>query len=354
MHVWGEIRGFLPLLLTVLPAWGAAWAWLISRHGAAAARRTAVINSSLTLAVALIMAADFLATGGDQLIGFGVPWLETGPVRMTCSFGVDGLSLWPMVVLALAGWTIVLAAESCCVNWTASAYAGLLLGQSLGLGIFAAQDFVLYFCCCAGWSWWSFAAVGRPGGCARRAAAQRYLLISSVGNGLVGIAATCLVVCQAGMARELYGKPGEISFEFSRMITGLSRSIHSHEIAWEFWSGYQPTVLLFCLGGLWLRWPMFPWHGWWPAVMSRARAPMAALFGAATALQAGYLLFRFIVPFCSDPGAEWPDWVCWVAAGTVFYAGVLACAQDQLRSLAGYLALSGLATALIAGVAGTA
>ncbi|MFO0919428.1 MAG: proton-conducting transporter membrane subunit, partial [Planctomycetaceae bacterium] len=74
----------------------------------------------------------------------------------------------------------------------------------------------------------------------------------------------------------------------------------------------------------------------------------------ATALQAGYLLFRFIVPFCSDPGAEWPDWVCWVAAGTVFYAGVLACAQDQLRSLAGYLALSGLATALIAGVAGTA
>ena len=274
MGLFADFAAHAPFLLMATPLFGAVLVWISSRRGLAAARQTALVNATLTLGVAMLMAAKFSsdipprASSPAQMTSL-IPWAEfPAGVRIVLACGVDGVSLAPLLIVALLGWIVLVTADRCSPQWSAKSYAGLLVGQSLAMGGFAAQDFTAFLVGCELWAWWSFFLIGRHGGPERRTAAQSFLVTSSLAHAAWGLAGIGMAVCQAWIQTEVRRQATGISFLYPDMVWSLARSITGNETALEIWTSFQPWVLALWLIGLWLRWPLFPWHGWWPALLS--------------------------------------------------------------------------------------
>lgn len=365
MNSLADIAAHSPFLLTATPLFGAVLVWINARRGIVAARQTALTNATLTLCVAVAMAWNFSAQPPShdrfpiQMVSF-IPWWQMplsaigspASVRMALAFGVDGVSLMPMLIVALIGWGVVLTADRCSSHWSAKSYLGILLGQSLAMGLFAAQDFTWFLICCELWTWWAFFVIGRHGGTDRRQAAQRFVIISSAAHAAWGLAGIGTAVCQAWIQAEVRRQSAGVSLLYSDMIWAQARWIFGNHTAWEIWASFPAWVLPLWLIGLWLRWPLFPCHGWWMGLVKEARAPIAAFCGATSLLQGGYVLFRFVIPLFPPAGTVWPLILAGGAGFGVLYFGLLAVAQTEGRKLAGYLSLSAMHGGLLCGLSG--
>ncbi len=360
MNLLAELAAQSPLLLTATPLFGAALAWFSARRSFAAARQSAIINTSLTLFVAGAMAWNFVSIQDSlagQMMSVARWWRwpltdASGPLlQFDIALGVDGLSLMPLLAVALIGWVVALTADRCCADWQSDSYAGVLLGQSLAMTAFASQDFLTFLLSCELWAWWAFFAIGRAGGTGRKSAAGLFLISSRLAHALCGLGAIGLVVSAAWIQFELRGRPADLSLRYAHIVWTLARWVKGNETALEVWTNFQPWVLSCWLFGLWLRWPIFPAHRWWSGLWTEARAPIAAFCGATLMLQGGYVFLRFVAPFFPS-GTIW-GWLLIDAAtlGTLYF-GLLAFSQTEWRKLACYSSLAVSHAALLGLISG--
>jgi|GEM_PF-5915205 len=400
MGLFADFAAHWPFLLTMFPLCGAMLAAIQARRGFAAARQTAVVNATLTLIAALAMTWQFATLPADssasrmnsRLLAAEIPIAiepadESPPVKVhfQLAFGVDGISLIPLLMLAIIGWVVIVTAnpfhqagpairvagagalrEAPVIGVTASgtsppaapppptSYAGLLLGQSLGMALFAAQDFTLFLIAGECWAWWLFAMVGRSGGTERRAAARHLLLVSWWSHALVGLAVIGMAVSHFWMQTAIRGGSLDVSFQYADIITRQARWVFGNETALRVWLEFQPWILPLWIGSLIVRWPLPPFHTWWSALLTQARPPVAALAGSVMILEIGMVWLRFIAPLCPTAGTHWAAWLAaWAGCG-VLWCGLSAITQTDKRRLAGLLVAGSLQLTLIAALSGNA
>lgn len=358
----------LPLLATISPLVGAASVAVAARLNPLLARPTALSNAVLTL---LLLAAAVWhydphrvdrrgrADVSQMEVKFG--WLADSPSTDTTdesrlrrgfgvrlSFGIDGLTLWPAVWLALAVSAAVLIPGPR-VGESSSGYCiALFLGEACLLASLTSRDAVTSLISCEMSLPALYFLIGRWGGRERRTAAGRFLIWQLVGCGLTLLGTTLIAVSWPWIRSDFDVRRSPLVFDSFGLVEGLQAMVARNEVAVQVWSDLTPWGFVLLVLGFAIRLPAFPFQAWYVTTLEEAPAGVAGLVAIALPQVAFCGWIRFAMPLFVEQAVEL-SWLLGVAASVgALHAGLRAVSQSSLRQLAAALSMGWLAVALLA------
>ena len=299
--------------------------WLLPLVGAALIAfmppRFAKWMSALTSLVALLIAAGvaflFDTTSHGYQFTEQVPWIPQ--LHVFYHLGVDGISIWLVVLNALLTVIAVLATPLSTKN--VSKFLALMLAMSAGLaGVFLAVDLVLFYVFWeamlipAYFLLWMFGEGERP---AR--AAIKFVLFTLAGSLLMLV----------GVIGE-YVFTGQQTFDLAKLATIPPSASIQFGLFFVF-------ALAFAI-----KTPLFPFHSWLPDAYMAAPTPMLVTFAGVMGKAGAYGFLRIAVPLFPNPVGWW-DWR-WVvpalAVAAIIWGALMAIAQRDMKLLVAYSSVS--------------
>ncbi|TMD72996.1 MAG: NADH-quinone oxidoreductase subunit M [Chloroflexi bacterium] len=232
--------------------------------------------------------------------------------------GVDGISLWLLVLNAFLTLIAVLATP---VTRRTGGFVGLMLAMSAGLaGVFMATDLVLFYVFWeamlipAYFLLWLYGEGSRPG-----YAALKFVLYTLAGSLLMLV----------GVIGE-YVASGKQTFDLAQ----LAKLAPSPSIQFALFFVF---ALAFAI-----KTPLFPFHSWLPDAYSAAPTPMLITFAGVMGKAGAYGFLRIAVPLFPQP-VDWWDWR-WVmpvlAVAAIVYGALMALVQRDMKLLVSYSSVS--------------
>ncbi len=309
----------MPLLsvLLLLPLAGAlaCLAW---------GRRAAVVAVMLEAVVALVLQSGS-ATPALRWIRFeDWAWIERFGARI--SLGLDGLSL------LLVWLTVILLAVAVGLSWPRyrqpGFYALLLTSCSGILGVFLAQDLLLFYLCWEIMLLPLILCIALWGGARRVEAAFKLLLFTLAGSLLMLLAFLGLFL--------LHGRQtGDYSFA----LQALGTTVIPPELApWMF--GCLAVAFL-------VKVPAVPLHGWLPDAYQEAPTAVTLLLSGVLAKAGIFGLVRVALPLFPATWNSFLPVLGVVALVSIGYGGWLAYVQTDLKRLVGYISVAHLGFILL-------
>src|SRR4029077_6291368 len=246
-----------------------------------------------------------------------VPWIPQLPIFY--HLGVDGISIWLVVLNALLTVIAVLATPLTMRN--VNRFVGLMLAMSAGMdGVFLAVDLVLFYVFWeamlipAYFLLWLFGEGERP---AR--AAIKFVLFTLAGSLLMLV----------GVIGE-YVFTGQQTFDLAKLATIAPSANIQFGLFFVF-------ALAFAI-----KTPLFPLHSWLPTAYLAAPTPMLVTFAGVMGKAGAYGFLRIAVPLFPDPVGWW-DWR-WVipalAVAAIIWGALMAIAQRDMKLLVAYSSVS--------------
>jgi NADH-quinone oxidoreductase subunit M len=297
------------LLLAILPDRGRIMQW------------SALLVTLVTFGLTLHLPAhySYAAQPGTFQFEQNVPWINSPLIGY--HVGVDGLSMWLMVLTGL------LAPLGVLISWRAIDsrkklfYVLFLLQQVAMLGIFISLDMFLYY------AFWEMSLVpmtiliatfGRTE--RRRVAAIKYFLYAFIPSGLLLVAMLWL-----------YAQTGTFDLP---TLAGLAARHAISPSSSALWIASLGLMLAFSV-----KVPVFPLHGW--LVDAIVEAPTAAVMVLAgkTAL---YSILRFSFTIFPEQSHRIAPVMIALGAIGIVYGALLALVQHDLKKLAAYSTLGHL------------
>ncbi len=306
--------------ILLLPAVGALVAALLPRRGKLVQSWTLLIALA-TFALTLHLPAHFDYSHSGFQFEISRLWIVSPPIHY--HLGVDGLSMWLVVLTGFLAPIGVLASWRAIDTRVNEFYSLFLLQQTAMLGVFLALDLMVYY------AFWELTLVpmailiatfGRdPGSRNSSRAAIKFFLSTFIPSALflVGILA-------------LYARTG--TFDYLELKMQLSQN-HL------FSSGAMWLISLSFLVAFAVKVPVFPLHGWLGDVFSEAPTAMAMIVAGKLGL---YSLIRFhlgLFPFESHRAAHW---MIMLAVVGILYGALVALVQNDLKRLLAFATISSL------------
>ena len=221
--------------------------------------------------------------------------------------GLDGISLWLFVLTALLSVTAVLVSWEAIREQHRAYYALLLLLETGMLGVFAAQDIMLFYIFFEFTLIPLFFLIGIWGGPERRLAARKFFIFTLAGSVLTFLG--LIYIVSAAYAQSSARGPAELTFDIAAADAGRAATACCGSRRDEQW-----WLFLALLAGFAIKVPLFPFHTWLP--LAHVEAPTAgSVILAGVLLKIGtYGFLRFSLPLLPDglarvPGpasASWP------------------------------------------------
>ena len=231
------------------------------------------------------------------------------------SFALDGLS-FPMLILVP-----VISLVSILLSYRQdydSKYYSLLLLLQLGLiGVYAANDFILFYI------FWEFVLIPAffiilyYGLENRRYAALKFFIYTHVGSLLMLLGFILL-----------YMKSGSFLFD------DLKKTFNELPI------NYAKIIFTLTFIGFAFKLPVFPFHSWLPHAYIQAPTQLTILLSALVSKMGAYGMIRFSLEMFSNVLNIYAKIIAIIGIITIFYAGLLALAQDDLKALLAYSSFS--------------
>ena len=275
-------------------------------------------------------------------------------INVRLAFGIDGLTLWPAVWIALA----VLVALSFSKTPPPSEHRetessptygiAFLIAEAGLLGSLTARDVIVSLL-----SWEValpalYVLVGRWGGSERRAVAGRMLIFQRIGGGLTLLGTTLVAVSLPWVRSDFDARRTALTFDLFGLVDGLRTMVSRNEIAVEVWSDVAPWACLLLMLGFALRFPAFPFQRWYTHALEEASTGVACLLAIALPQVAFCGWVRFAMPLLTEEAIEL-SWLLGAAAAIgAVHAGLKAASQSDLKKLAASLSMGHLALALLA------
>jgi len=298
----------------VLPALGGI---VISFLPRSAARVAAVAVALAELALALALAGLFDAGHHGYQFTEQASWIPQ--LSVSYHLGVDGLSVWLLVLNALIGAVAVLATPSL---WPrAGAFLGLMLVMEAGMaGVFLSLDLLLFYVFWeamlipAYFLLWLWGEGDRPG-----YAALKFVLYTLVGSLLM-----------------LVGVIGEYVFSGAHTFDLPALAAQPPSSAIQF-----GLFFLFAIAFV-VKVPLWPFHSWLPDAYMSAPTPFLLLLAGVMGKTGAYGMLRVLLPLNPHP-VNWWDWN-WVlpvlAVIGIAWGALLALAQRDMKALVAYSSIS--------------
>jgi NADH-quinone oxidoreductase subunit M len=298
----------------ILPALGGIVICFLPRG---VARVAAVAVALAELALTLVLAGLF--DGGHHGYQFAEQASWIPQLSISYHLGVDGLSVWLLVLNALIGAVAVLATPS--VWPRAGAFLGLMLVMEAGMaGVFLSLDLLLFYVFWeamlipAYFLLWLWGEGDRPG-----YAALKFVLYTLVGSLLM-----------------LVGVIGEYVFSGAHTFDLPALAAQPPASAIQF-----GLFFLFAIAFA-VKIPLWPFHSWLPDAYMSAPTPFLLLLAGVMGKTGAYGMLRILLPLNPQP-VNWWDWN-WVlpvlAVIGIAWGALLALAQRDMKALVAYSSIS--------------
>jgi len=281
-------------------------------------RAWALAVALVELALAALLWAWFdYGRGGMQFVD-RAPWIPTLGVRY--HVGLDGISLWMVLLTALLGVVAVLASRR--PPEEGGVYFFLLLALESGvLGVFTALDLVLFYIFWEAMLLPAYFLIGRWGGGRRRYATLKFFLYTLAGSALMLVA---ILVLAALHSRDT----GLLTFDLELLVR--------RQLPWAVQMG-----LLIAFGlAFAVKTPLWPLHGWLADAYTESPAPVTILLAGVLSKMGIYGLLRFCLPLFPDAVAAARPWLWALAVIGILYGSLVALAQNDLKRLVAFSSLA--------------
>jgi NADH-quinone oxidoreductase subunit M len=320
----------LPLLslIVFLPLLGAVALSFVNNDRLV--KLAALAVAVLELILALWVTMDFDAADGQHFqFTEQQRWIPSlGAAYM---LGVDGISVLFLPMSALLTVSAILA------SWQSAHlkrlhFALLLILEGVTMGVFCAQDMLLFFI------FWEltlapiFLLMGLWGiGPKRRNAAVKYTLMMLTGGVPLLFAIIILAINHADFVGG--SVPQNLPFSLPVLLeTPLPESL-------------QGLVFLLLLLGFAVKAPLMPFHTWLPTAAMEGPTQLTALL---TGLKLGaFGILRFALPLAPSAAVQY-SWILGIlGAITLIYGALIALQQTNLRRLLAYASISHVGLVII-------
>jgi NADH-quinone oxidoreductase subunit M len=273
-------------------------------------RWTALIGSLASFLVTLPLYTRFeLGTASMQFVEkFG--WIQRFNVNY--HVGVDGLSLWMVLLTAFITVIVVISAWQVITERVSQYMGAFLILSGFMIGVFSALDGILFYVFFEATLIPMYLIIGIWGGPNKIYAAFKFFLYTLLGSLLMLVALIYL-----------YNKSGG-SFDIATW--------HRLPLA----SGAQTFVFFAFFAAFAVKVPMWPVHTWLPDVHVEAPTGGSAVLAAIMLKLGAYGFLRFSMPIAPDASREWAWLMIALSLVAVIYVGLVALVQKDMKKLVAY------------------
>ncbi|MFM6307350.1 MAG: NAD(P)H-quinone oxidoreductase subunit 4, partial [Dolichospermum sp.] len=239
------------------------------------------------------------------------------------SLGVDGLSM-PLIILTGLINTLAIFAAWKVTNKPRLFYALMLVMYSAQLGVFLAQDLLMFFLM------WEielvpvYLLIAIWGGANRRYAATKFIIYTAA-------ASIFILIC--GFAMAFYGD--NLTFN----MTELAMKEYPKALELALYTGF-----LIAYG---VKLPIFPFHTWLPDAHGEASAPGSMILAGVLLKMGGYALIRFNVEILADAHINFAPVLVVLGVVNIIYGACCAFAQTNLKRRLAYSSIAHMGFVLI-------
>ncbi|HEX7128002.1 MAG TPA: NADH-quinone oxidoreductase subunit M [Thermodesulfobacteriota bacterium] len=316
----------MPILsiVTFLPLVAALVLLAVPRRQESAIRWFALVASVATFLVSLAIVPAVPADRAGFVLVEDVSWITVGVLEIRYHLGVDGLSLWLVLLTTLITPVAIAASFSSIETRVKEFFVCMLLLETGMVGTFLALDLFLFYV------FWEvmlvpmYFLIGIWGGARRIYAALKFFLYTITGSLLMLVAILVLVYLQA------QATGGAYAFDLLP-IYGLE--IPRETQLWLF----AAFALAFAI-----KVPMFPFHTWLPDAHVEAPTAGSVILAGVLLKMGTYGFLRFAMPLFPEAVEAfwWPVMVLSVVG--IVYGAWVATVQPDWKKLVAYSSVSHL------------
>ncbi len=289
---------------------------------------TALLFSLLTFVVSLALPLGFNSAGGLQF-ETNVPWINAFNLGVRYHVGIDGLSIWLVLLTTLLVPLAILSSWNS-IHYRLREFLIAMLALETGMiGVFVAMDMFLFYL------FWEvmlvpmYFLIGVWGGQRRVYAAIKFVIYTVVAS----------LLMLAGIIA-LYYIHGQQTLNYTFDIQTITEHVRSHALvidpatqSWLFWA--------FGLAFL-VKVPLFPFHTWLPDAHVEAPTAGSVLLAGVLLKMGTYGLMRFNLPIFPDAARQWAPLIATLAVIGIIYGALVAMVQPDMKKLVAYSSVSHL------------
>ncbi|QIK95727.1 NADH-quinone oxidoreductase subunit M [Sphingomonas sp. HDW15A] len=239
-----------------------------------------------------------------------------GPI--VWALGIDGIALM-LIILSVFLMPICIGASWRAIDRRVPEYmAAFLLMEALMIGVFAAQDLLLFYIFFEGGLIPMYLIIGIWGGAERIKAAYKFFLYTLFGSVLMLIAMVVM-----------------INVSGTSFIPDLMAYDFAPSLQWWLWLAFFASFAV--------KMPMWPVHTWLPDAHVQAPTAGSVILAGVLLKMGGYGFVRFSLPMFPEASAELMPLVFVLSGIAVVYTSLVALAQKDMKKLIAYSSVAHMA-----------
>ncbi|HEY3414146.1 MAG TPA: NADH-quinone oxidoreductase subunit M [Armatimonadota bacterium] len=279
---------------------------------------------ALSGAILLFLVSLGLYTGFDPNVSgyqfqVDVPWISAGAFKANFSIGVDGISLFLVLLTTLLTPISLMASWNSIKDRVREFLIFILMLETGLIGVFVARDLFLFY------GFWEFQLIpmyfliGMYGGANRVYATIKFVLYTLVGS-LLMLVAIMWLWSQAGHTFDI---------ETLTRTANLPPSVQT----WLF--------LAFALAFA-IKVPVFPLHTWLPDAHTEAPTAGSVMLAGVLLKMGTYGFLRFCFPLFPHAARQFSTLFIVLAVIGIIYGAIVAAVQPDMKRLVAYSSVSHL------------
>ncbi len=302
--------GLLSLAIWTPIFFGAVLLALGNNRHANVVRWIALLGALISLLVALPVYTGFeVGSAGMQMVEKAV-WVPAFNIHY--HLGVDGISLWLILLTAFITLIVVIAGWEVITERVNQYMGAFLILSGLMIGVFAAQDAMLFYVFFEATLIPMYLIIGIWGGPNKIYAAFKFFLYTLLGSLLMLVALIYLYVAS--------GNSFDLATWYKLPLGSTAQTL----LFFAFFAAFAVKV------------PMWPVHTWLPDVHVEAPTGGSAVLAAIMLKLGAYGFLRFSMPIAPDASHEWAWLMVTLSLVAVIYVGLVAMVQQDMKKLVAY------------------
>ncbi len=308
-------------VMTFLPIVGVLLLLFIPKGSNGALRSVALVTTLVTFLASLPILTGYQTNAEYQFVE-NVPWIAAGPFAMRYNIGVDGISLWLIILTTFIMPIAVLSTWTAVEDKVKEYMICLLILETALLGAFIALDLFLFYI------FWElmlipmYFMIGIWGGKNRLYATVKFFIYTLVGSLLMLIALIYLYF--------LGTKTGITDFS---LVHFFDLKVDPATQTWLF----AAFALAFAI-----KVPMFPVHTWLPDAHTEAPTAGSVILAAIMLKMGTYGFIRFAMPLFPEATHQFTPLIATLAVIGIIYAALVAMVQEDVKKLVAYSSVAHL------------
>ena len=314
------MRQYLLTILILLPVIGAV---VSAAYNLTASKNEAYFKWIALAFTTVTFFLSLLLIGGTGPIGYSFEqnanWI--GAIGARYHIGVDGISLWLVILTTLLMPISVLSSWTAVKKRQLSYYVFLLLLEGAMIGVFVSLDLLLFYLFFEASLVPMFFLIGIWGGERRIYAAVKFFIYTAVGSLLMLVAIIALYF--------IFGTFDYVSILQTMNGGGIALSARA-----EFWL-FLAFAFAFCI-----KIPLFPLHTWLPDAHTEAPTAGSVILAGVLLKMGTYGLLRFNLGLFPNMSRQFAWLMITLAVIGIIYGALVAMVQPDVKRLVAYSSVS--------------